>query len=136
MILVDSSAWIEFYRPTGDPAVAEAVAELVASDRAAVNGIIQVEIVSFAPDRKTFLELLDDFRALHWIALGREDFDLACEQGSLLRGKGITVPATDLIIAASAIRNSASLFHTDSHYDLIADHTPLLATNLSKRMGN
>ena len=44
LILVDSSAFIEYYRPSGLKAVQTAVAEVIASERVAVNGIIQVEI--------------------------------------------------------------------------------------------
>ena len=50
MIVVDSSAWIEFYRSGGDPVVSEAVAAAVANDVVLTNGIIQAEIVSFAPE--------------------------------------------------------------------------------------
>jgi hypothetical protein len=37
MILIDSSAWIEFYRRHGEPAVQEAVAAAIESDEAAVS---------------------------------------------------------------------------------------------------
>jgi hypothetical protein len=45
--------------------VQAAVAEVIASERAAVNGIIQVEIVAFAPDETSYFKLLSDFQAFH-----------------------------------------------------------------------
>lgn len=132
MILVDSSAWIEFYRSSGDAGVAGAVARAIEEDAVCTNGIIQAEIVSFAPDRKSFQQLTADFRAFHWFELERKDFDLAANMGFDLRRRGLTVPATDLIIAACAIRARAKLYHLDFHFDQMAKHTRLVAANLKK----
>jgi len=133
MILVDSSAWIEFYRSSGDPQVAGAVAKAIEEDAVCTNGIIQAEIVSFAPDRKSFDLLTADFRAFHWLEFERQDFDLASRLGFDLRRRGITVPATDLIIAAGAIHADATLYHLDSHFDQITKHTGLKAVHLKVR---
>jgi predicted nucleic acid-binding protein len=73
----------------------------------AVNGIIQVEIVAFAPNEASYRKLVADFQAFHWLDLGPEEFALAAELGFRLRRQGITVPATDLIIAASGIHGRA-----------------------------
>jgi predicted nucleic acid-binding protein len=79
----------------------------VAAERVAVNGIIQVEIVAFAPNEASYRKLVADFQAFHWLDLGPEEFALAAELGFRLRRQGITVPATDLIIAASGIHGRA-----------------------------
>lgn len=125
MIVVDSSAWIEYYRPSGAPEVQRAVAALVAEDRVAVNGIIQVEIVAFASgeDERTMLE--NDFGAFHWLELSQEDFDRACSIGFDLRRRGVTAPPTDLIIAASAIGAGAEVVHLDRHFGEIAQVSDL-----------
>lgn len=130
MILLDTSALIEFYRPQGIPAVQETVAEVIDADLAAVNGVIQVEILAFAPARYKFGNLLGDFKLFRWIDLEEGDFDLAAELGFSLRRNAITLPATDLIIAASAMRASAVVYHVDSHYDVLSQHCGLKAKNL------
>jgi predicted nucleic acid-binding protein len=132
MILVDSSAWIEFYRSSGNPGVAGAVARAIEEDAVCTNGIIQAEIVSFAPDRKSFEQLTADFKAFHWLEFERKDFDLASKMGLDLRRRGVTAPATDLTIAACAIHAGAMLYHLDSHFDQIAKHTRLKAVHLEK----
>ena len=132
-ILLDSSALIEYYRPLGSPVVQAAVAEAIGAERAAINGIIQVEIVAFAPDEASYRKLLADFQAFHWLDLGSEEFSLATELGFRLRRQGITVPPTDLIIAASGIRVGATVYHVDGHYDMIARHSSLLARHLSPK---
>ena len=130
MILVDSSAFVEYYRPTGSPVVRAAVAEAIEADLVAVNGVIQVEILAFAPAQTSFRKLLSDFKVFHWFDLEEADFDLAAELGFSLRRRAITVPPADLIIAASAIRFDAVVYHVDSHYDMMTRYSDLKATNL------
>jgi predicted nucleic acid-binding protein len=130
MILVDSSALIEYYRPSGSPQIRSAVAEVIEEDLVAVNGVIQVVVVAFAPSQASYGKLLSDFKVFHWLDLEEIDFDFATEMGSSLRRNGITLPAPDLIIAASAIRSGAVLFHADSHFDVLSRHSDLKSKNL------
>ena len=133
LILVDSSAFIEYYRPSGSTAVQTAVAEAIAAERVAVNGIIQVEIVAFAPDEASYRKLVADFRAFHWLDLGPEEYAFATELGFRLRRQGVTVPPTDLMIAASGIRAGATVYHVDGHYELIAKHSKLSVRHLAPK---
>ena len=130
MIVADSSALIEFYRREGAPAVQAAVAAVIAADALAVNGVIHVEVVGFAANERERRVLLDGFRAFHWLELGKAHFDLAASIGFDLRRRGRTVPATDLIIAATAIHAKAELIHVDDHFDEIAKVSPLVCRNL------
>lgn len=130
MILVDSSAFIEYYRPSGLRRAQDAVAAAIAADQVAINGIIQVEIVAFATSPEDYRRLLSDFTAYHRIELTEADFDRAVELGFDLRRKGFTLPATDLIIAASALRTRSTLYHLDSHFDVLSKHAGLSAVNL------
>jgi predicted nucleic acid-binding protein len=132
MIVVDTSAFIEYYRPGGLRSAQERIASIIAADQVAVNGIIQVEIVAFARTEADRRMLLSDFAAFHRLALGQADYDLATELGFSLRRKAVTIPATDLIIAASTLRAGASLLHLDSHFDRIAEHSDLQAVNLGQ----
>jgi predicted nucleic acid-binding protein len=136
MILIDSSAWIEYYHPRGQSVVQEAVASAIESDEAAVNGIIYVEIVGFVANEEQRKTLLADFGSYHWLEIHRAVFDDATEIGATLRGHGITVPATDLIIAATAIRAGATLYHVDSHFDQLAQHSDLVSVNLGRPKGS
>ncbi|HWM94003.1 MAG TPA: PIN domain-containing protein [Thermoanaerobaculia bacterium] len=133
LILIDSSAFIEYYRPSGSPAVQAAVAEAIGTERVAVNGIIQVEILAFAPDQANYRKLQADFQAFHWLNLGSEEFALATELGFQLRRQGITIPPADLIIAASGIQAGATLYHVDGHYDSIAQYSNLAVRHLSPK---
>jgi hypothetical protein len=131
VILVDPSALIEFYRPTGDAGARAAVAAAIAEGEVAVNGIVQVEILAFARSEADRRKLSADLKAFHLLELSAAEFDLASDLGFRLRRNGVTVPATDLIVAASALRASATLYHLDAHFDAIAEHSELRSLQLN-----
>ena len=126
MILVDSSAWIEYYRRGGSRKVRDAVFSAIRDNRAATNGVILVEVVAYAARDADSANVRSDLSGCHWLELATPVFELAVAMGRTLRTRGITVPATDLIIAASARLAGADLLHLDAHYELIAQHQPLV----------
>ncbi|HVT18698.1 MAG TPA: PIN domain-containing protein [Thermoanaerobaculia bacterium] len=132
MIVADSSALIEYYRKGGNSRVQDAVAAAIAGDELAVNGIIYVEVIGFAADQSERHALLEGFRAFHRLAITDAELDLAASIGFDLRRRGRTVPATDLIIAASAIHAQAELLHVDDHFEEIAKVSALACRNPTK----
>jgi predicted nucleic acid-binding protein len=125
MILVDSSCWVDFYRPDGSRAIQDAVAEALESGEAATCGIIEVEILGFITRRREFEIVSADFRALHRLESSLEDFDRAVALGRDLRARGASAPATDLVVAAIALERDALLLHADRHFETIAKVAPL-----------
>src|SRR5260370_20893705 len=132
MLVADRSDLIECFRRGGSPAVQEAVAAAITEDALAFNGIIFVEVVGFAADEHERQALLASFGAFHRLALDEGDFDLAASIGFDLRRGGRTVPATDLVIAASAIRAQAELLPVDDHFDQIASISTLTSRHPPK----
>lgn len=125
MILIDSSCWVEFYRVGGDADTQHAVAEAVASGGVATCGIVRVEVCSHVV-KKADVELLQkDFSSLVYFDIGEDEYHQAILLGRALRSHGFSAPATDLIIAAVAIRNEALLLHRDRHFESIARHSEL-----------
>ena len=124
-VIVDTSAWIEFFRPKGDAKLREEVKRLIAEAGILLPGIIKAELPRGARSAEgyerldellkglTYLPVAEDF----WERLWRFSFDL-------LR-KGIVVPLADAYIALLAIENNASLLHCDQHFDLVARKTNL-----------
>jgi predicted nucleic acid-binding protein len=130
LILADSSALVEYYRRGGLPAAGDRVEEAIEADRLAVNGVIKTEILAFVGSEAEYERVAADFASFHWLGLGPEEFDLACRLGFKLRRHAITVPPTDLIVAASAIRAGALLIHVDAHFGHIAELSELHAEYL------
>jgi predicted nucleic acid-binding protein len=120
MILADSSVLVEFFRAGGRPSVKRAVREGLEGGLLAVNGIIRVEVVGFARDAASRSQLEQAFASFLQLDLEAAEFELAVDLGFQLRRRGVTVPTTDLIIGASAIRENAELLHDDAHFDEIA----------------
>ena len=127
MILVDSSAWIEFQRATGSPADRRLTAAVEAGEPLATTGLILLEMLAGARDERQAQDLrrlLDRCRLLRL----EEPFDY--ESAALLyracRRTGTTVRRLpDCLIAAVAIRTGAALLHQDADFDAIARHAPL-----------
>ncbi len=131
MNLVDSSAWISYYRSGGSEKLKNLIKDVISIDHVVVNGVIVVEVLSGISKEGEFQKVRSDFGGFHFESLSDADFFEASALGSSLRRKGVTVPATDLIIATSALKAGHTLYHLDNHFDLIAKHAPLKVRNLS-----
>ncbi len=125
MILVDSSVWIEYYRAKGDARYKRWVTDAIRRDQVAVNAIVAAEILTFTRDRGQYETVAADFSGFHWTAADRTVGWRAAELGFQLRRNGVTVPATDLLIYASALEAGAELMHHDGHFATIAKAAPL-----------
>lgn len=121
MTLIDTSAWIEFLRPKGDPQVKSLVRDLIAIREAAYTCPVAFELISGA--RKE--ELSDLHAALDFasrIAMRPQHWDLAGTSNASLRTKGFNLPASDLLIATVAAAEGASLLAKDAHFELLRKH--------------
>ena len=123
MILVDTSAWVEFDRATGSP-VDSRLAELIATgDDVAVTEPVIMEVLAGARDDQREHELR---RLMRRFALLRFDaaidFDAATRIYRTSRRSGVTPRGmVDCMIAAVALRYGASLLAADSDLDRVAD---------------
>jgi predicted nucleic acid-binding protein len=124
VILVDSSAWIEFQRATGSAADRRLTEAIEVDEAVATMGIVMLEVLAGARDERQ----ADDLRRL----LGRcdflpveepSDYEAAAALYRTCRREGTTVRRLpDCLIAAVAIRAGTSLLHQDSDFDAIARH--------------
>lgn len=127
MILVDSSAWIEFLRATGSPVNLRLRSALQQGQDLASTDVIVMEILAGArddPDRDRLRRLLygSEFLAVE----GPADYEHAAELYRACRAGGETPrKLSDCLIAAVAIRNDAALLCEDSDFLTIARHSPL-----------
>lgn len=116
-VLIDSSVWINYFRP-GKSIVAAAVNILLDEDRVALCGMVELEILQGLRGKEHDL-VRDLFKALHYIETYREDFILAGTTLNQLRQKGITIPASDCLIAAQCLRLHYSLYTLDNDFKQI-----------------
>lgn len=123
-LLLDSSVWIDYYRPGGRRDRREAIREALARDRVATTAMIVTEILQGASTAEDYEALREDFAALHWLDITQHTSETAGRFGCDLRRRGEPVPATDLIIAAVALEHGYGLWHLDAHFETIAKVTP------------
>lgn len=124
MILVDTSAWVEFLRDTGSP-VCERVDALL-DDDLAVCDPIRMEVLAGARD-ETHLGDLRRLLARGVAGAGRVR-PLRARRRPLpnVRRNGDTVrKLIDCLIAAAAIDADLPVLHADKDLDRLARHTAL-----------
>lgn len=127
MILVDTSAWVEFLRATGSPAHLRLRSALEEEAELASTDVIVMEVLAGARDDGDRNRLRRLLYGLDFLAVdGPADYESAAELYRLCRGRGETPrKLTDCLIAAVAIRHDAELLCEDSDFLAIARHAPL-----------
>jgi predicted nucleic acid-binding protein len=127
VILVDSSAWIEFLRATGSPVNLRLRSALQQGDELASTDVIVMEILAGARDDSDRDRLRRLLYGLEFLAVeGPADYEHASELYRACRAGGETPrKLTDCLIAAVAIRNEAALLCEDSDFLTLARHSPL-----------
>ncbi len=128
MILVDSSAWVEFDRATGSPTDQRLTALLRASpERITVTEPVIMELLAGAKDGESAAELgrmLAAFHLLHFDPIS--DFEAAATIYRSCRRAGITPRGLiDCQIAAVALRTGATLLTGHRDFAGIATVMPL-----------
>jgi predicted nucleic acid-binding protein len=127
VILIDSSAWVEFLRGT-DSTVCEAVSTLVAGDEPiATTDVVVLELLAgchTSAQRRRLWSLLNRCRALPVRPLF--DYEAAALLYSACRAAGVTPRTmTDCLIAVVAMHHETPLLHADRDFGAIATVAPL-----------
>jgi predicted nucleic acid-binding protein len=127
VILVDSSAWIEFQRATGSPADLRLTRAIDTGEPLATTGIVLLELLSGARDEQHALDLRRLLDRCRFLPLEEpSDHEAAAALYRSCRGQGTTIRRLpDCLIATVAIRTSSTLLHQDADFDAIARHAPL-----------
>jgi predicted nucleic acid-binding protein len=124
VILIDTSAWVEFLRDTGSP-VCSRVENLLSSD-IAVSEPIRMEVLAGARDESHLRDLRGLLARATIIPTKAIDYEEAAALYRVCRRKGETVrKLMDCLIANAAIRADAPILHSDADFDVLARHTPL-----------
>jgi predicted nucleic acid-binding protein len=124
LILVDTSAWVEFLRDTGSPICMRVDALL--GGAIATCDPIRMEVLAGARDESH----LDDLRRLlaraTVIDVVPGDYEAAAALFRTCRRRGETVrKLIDCLIGAVAIRAGVPVLQADSDFDVLARHTSI-----------
>lgn len=114
-VLIDTPVWIEFFRAKGDQVMKSRVAELIGLGRAAYTCPISFEL--FLGARPSELaDLREGLGFAKRFSVKPVYWDMAARFGFYLRSKGLTVPASDLLIATVAVENGVAVLSGDNHF--------------------
>jgi len=118
-VLVDTSIWVDFFR-SGDTKGAELLDTLLEEGRVVMCGIVEMELLAGvrAGARRKLAGLLE---ILPFLDVERRDFVAAGERLNVLRQRGITVPATDALIATLCVRHDLRFLTRDQHFEHFAE---------------
>ena len=124
MILIDTSAWVEFLRGTGSP-VCDRVETLLDADMATCHPV-RMEVLAGARDEYHLERLRRLLARAVMVPTEPADYDEAAALFRRCRRQGETVRRLiDCLIAAVAIRADTPILHHDADYDALIRHTAL-----------
>lgn len=125
MILVDTSAWVEFLRDTGSPACAR-VDELLSGEIATCHPV-RMELLAGARDEQHLRDLRGLLARATTIETSPADYEEAAALYRRCRRRGETVrKLIDCLIAAHAVRSRLPLLHADADFEVLARHGGLI----------
>ena len=121
MVVVDTSAWIEFFN-NGDPLVTVKVDRVLEREAVAIGDLIYCEIMQGMYDPRERTEISEMLLALP--RFGMVGFEMAGKSAAnyrRLREHGITIRKTiDVMIATFCVEHDLELIHNDRDFDLLA----------------
>jgi len=121
VVLVDTSSWIHFLRPDGEPEVRARVEAILDAGTARWCPIIRLELWNGAGGDREKKVLRQFERHVPELEFTGELWEVAYDVARRCRAAGVTVPATDLLIYACARHHGAMLEHADSDFDQVAE---------------
>lgn len=129
MILIDTSAWVEFLRGTGSRAC-ERVDALLGT-RIATCDPVRMEVLAGARDERHLNDLRRLLARASVLPTASGDYENAAVLYRACRQSGATVrKLIDCMIAAVAIRADVPILHADADFDTLARHTPVRVDDL------
>jgi predicted nucleic acid-binding protein len=122
MILVDSSAWVEFDRATGGPVDLRLTALIREGGPLAVTDPVVMEVTAGARDDRSAARLRDLLLSCSFLPFdAAADFDAAARIYRTCRRQGITPRGmVDCMVAAVAWRHRATLLARDADLTRVA----------------
>ena len=120
MRLIDTSAWIDALRPTGDIETRRAVHDATRDGEAATCDMVLLELwigARGAPEQDAIAQLASN---LTMLPINADVWKSAHALARACRAAGVTVPTTDIVIAACAAQHGVDILERDSHFAQIA----------------
>ena len=106
-IIIDTSAWIDSFRPRGKKGLSLLVKDLILQDRVLMPGIIKAELLRGTRTKSEFNRLSELLKGITYLPVPDEFWERLSEFSFQLFRKGISVPLTDTYIALLCLEEAA-----------------------------
>lgn len=119
MVIIDTSAWVTFFRRSGDPEVKLAVRGLLDEFEATLCGPVELEFLGGAlPQERDRLKAW--LNILPYVRNDQKLWRKAADLYSAMRSRGVTVPWNDALIATITLEQDCRVYAVDKHFDAMA----------------
>lgn len=122
-VIVDTSAWIEFFKPHGGAQVKRVMTTALEEGLVVTLAPILVELlIGLNPARRADARAIDRLRDLAVVSLDWNACEVAGTFGRALAGRGRRVPTVDLLMAGAAAAAGHEIWHVgDRHFGWIRE---------------
>ncbi|EKD22158.1 MAG: PilT protein-like protein [uncultured bacterium] len=117
-IIVDTCVWIAFFREPESEFTLH-LKGLLRERKVIMVGMVMAEILQGVKARKEADLVKQSLGKLPYLEVTREIWETAGKMSASLRGAGVTIPLSDLIIAAVALSGGHEIFTIDPHFDKV-----------------
>jgi predicted nucleic acid-binding protein len=118
VVIADTSVWIPFFNQPESPEKRE-IDALIDADRLALVGVVLAELLQGCRAPKEADTILSKLSGLRFLEANFSTWKRTGELSASLRRKGITLPLSDLIIAALAFEHRCQVYALDPHFEQI-----------------
>jgi len=127
VILIDTSAWIDYFNGIDNPTT-DLVDKVLDTEPILIGDLIYCELLQGFKTEEKFSEVKELLSNLMRVELvGFEIAEKAATNYRILRKQGITIRKTiDILIATFCVENKIALIHKDRDYDLMIDPLGLM----------
>lgn len=116
-IFVDTCIWVEFFRSKSSKT--DFLGNLLINNAIWTSGIIAFELLQGVKSLAEKSKIKDALSGLNYVELSYDLWQKAAELSLTLKKKGVSIPLSDIIIAAIAIENGLQVLSYDKHFEQI-----------------
>jgi len=115
VVVADTSVWIEYLKG-GDEIARATLRGLIRGERAAVVGVVLAELLQGCRSAQETEAILINLAGLPFLEARFSTWRQTGVLSASLRRKGITLPLSDVLIAALAMEHRCQVYTLDPHF--------------------
>lgn len=113
-VVIDTSMWIAYFK--GSAPYASVVERLVLEERAVTTGLILAELLQGVKSEREIRMIIEVFAGLPTLEITTELWRSAGQMAHTMRRQGVTIPLTDMALAALARSYRLPVYSLDKHF--------------------